>query len=190
MVSLGPIELGLVKRAGDSGYPVPADVRAVASRLEVADRARAAAFGAVAKVGVPFVVFDGTGNDDSIALDEIALALAPPPPIERRVTDVVSAVQPILRNAVAAAETRLLVIGGGFTGLWAAIDAKSTHPHLDVVIVEGDAVAHFEVVVPRAFQVAAVEEHRPAVGRQDGAAQATAEELRDAPVHATHPFDR
>lgn len=36
----------------------------------------------------------------------------------------------------------LLVIGGGFTGLWSAIEAKSTHPHLDVVIVEGDAVAH------------------------------------------------
>ena len=36
----------------------------------------------------------------------------------------------------------LLIIGGGFTGLWAAIEAKTTHPELDVVIVEGDAIAH------------------------------------------------
>jgi glycine/D-amino acid oxidase-like deaminating enzyme len=36
----------------------------------------------------------------------------------------------------------LLIIGGGFTGLWAAIEAKTTHSHLDVVLVEGDAIAH------------------------------------------------
>lgn len=36
----------------------------------------------------------------------------------------------------------VLVIGGGFTGLWSAIEVKTTHPHLDVVIVEGDAIAH------------------------------------------------
>lgn len=36
----------------------------------------------------------------------------------------------------------LLIIGAGFTGLWAAIEAKTTHPELDVVIVEGDAIAH------------------------------------------------
>ncbi len=35
----------------------------------------------------------------------------------------------------------LLVIGGGFTGLWAAIEAKQHNPNLDVVLVEGNAVA-------------------------------------------------
>lgn len=35
----------------------------------------------------------------------------------------------------------LLIIGGGFTGLWAAIEAKQHDPDLDVVLVEGNAVA-------------------------------------------------
>ncbi len=35
----------------------------------------------------------------------------------------------------------LLIIGGGFTGLWAAIEAKQHNPNLDVVLVEGNAVA-------------------------------------------------
>ena len=35
-----------------------------------------------------------------------------------------------------------MIIGAGFTGLWAAIDAKTTHPELDVVIIEGESVAH------------------------------------------------
>ena len=35
----------------------------------------------------------------------------------------------------------LLIVGGGFTGLWAAIEAKQHNSNLDVVLVEGDAVA-------------------------------------------------
>ena len=35
----------------------------------------------------------------------------------------------------------LLIVGGGFTGLWAAIEAKEHNPNLDVVLVEGNAVA-------------------------------------------------
>jgi len=36
----------------------------------------------------------------------------------------------------------LVIVGGGFTGLWAAIEAKQNDPSLDVVLVEGDAIAH------------------------------------------------
>jgi glycine/D-amino acid oxidase-like deaminating enzyme len=36
----------------------------------------------------------------------------------------------------------LLVIGGGLTGLWAAVRAKERHPELAVTLVEGQAVAH------------------------------------------------
>lgn len=36
----------------------------------------------------------------------------------------------------------LLIIGGGFTGLWAAIDAKQTNPELDVALVEGKWIAY------------------------------------------------
>lgn len=35
----------------------------------------------------------------------------------------------------------LVIVGGGFTGLWAAIDAKDFDPSLDVVIVEGNRIA-------------------------------------------------
>lgn len=35
----------------------------------------------------------------------------------------------------------LLVVGGGLTGLWAAIEAKATDPSADVVIVEGHEIA-------------------------------------------------
>lgn len=38
-------------------------------------------------------------------------------------------------------DTDLLVVGGGFTGLWAAIIAKERAPDRDVVVVEGDSVA-------------------------------------------------
>ena len=36
----------------------------------------------------------------------------------------------------------LLIIGGGFTGLWAAIEAKEHNPSLDVVLVEGKWIAY------------------------------------------------
>jgi glycine/D-amino acid oxidase-like deaminating enzyme len=36
----------------------------------------------------------------------------------------------------------LLVIGGGFTGLWAAVQAKELMPELDVVVIEANLVAH------------------------------------------------
>ncbi len=38
-------------------------------------------------------------------------------------------------------ETDLLIIGGGFTGLWAAVQAKERSPGRDVVLVEADAIA-------------------------------------------------
>lgn len=39
------------------------------------------------------------------------------------------------------AESDLLVVGGGFTGLWAALSAKERDPGRDVVLLEGDRVA-------------------------------------------------
>lgn len=36
----------------------------------------------------------------------------------------------------------LLIVGGGFTGLWAGIQAKEQNPGLDVVLIEADKVAH------------------------------------------------
>ena len=36
----------------------------------------------------------------------------------------------------------LLVVGGGFTGLWAAIEAKALHPALDVVLMESEQIAY------------------------------------------------
>ncbi|MEI6405824.1 MAG: FAD-dependent oxidoreductase [Actinomycetes bacterium] len=45
-------------------------------------------------------------------------------------------------RVVGALSADLLIVGGGFTGLWAAIDARTNHPDLDVVLVEGDAIAH------------------------------------------------
>jgi glycine/D-amino acid oxidase-like deaminating enzyme len=35
----------------------------------------------------------------------------------------------------------LVVVGGGYTGLWAALRARIEHPSLDVVLVERDQVA-------------------------------------------------
>lgn len=36
----------------------------------------------------------------------------------------------------------LLIVGGGFTGLWAAIQAKELMPELDVVLIEAGRIAH------------------------------------------------
>ena len=38
-------------------------------------------------------------------------------------------------------DTDLLIVGGGFTGLWAALQAKEQRPERDVVLIEADAVA-------------------------------------------------
>lgn len=38
--------------------------------------------------------------------------------------------------------TDLLVVGGGFTGLWAAILAKEQYPDLDVVVVDAKTIGH------------------------------------------------
>ena len=40
-----------------------------------------------------------------------------------------------------ATRTDLLVVGGGFTGLWAAIQAKEDDPSRDVVVIEADRLA-------------------------------------------------
>ncbi|NHV26579.1 FAD-binding oxidoreductase [Burkholderia sp. D-99] len=36
----------------------------------------------------------------------------------------------------------LLIVGGGFTGLWSAVQAKEQMPHLNVVLIEAGKVAH------------------------------------------------
>ncbi len=38
--------------------------------------------------------------------------------------------------------TDVLIIGGGFTGLWAAILAKEQYPHLDVTVVDAATIGH------------------------------------------------
>ncbi|MFM0209958.1 FAD-dependent oxidoreductase [Paraburkholderia sediminicola] len=43
---------------------------------------------------------------------------------------------------VGATEADLLIVGGGFTGLWAAVQAKELMPELDVVLIEANLVAH------------------------------------------------
>ena len=45
-------------------------------------------------------------------------------------------------NLIGAIETDLLIVGGGFTGLWTAIQAKQKNPERDVVIIEAQKVAH------------------------------------------------
>lgn len=46
--------------------------------------------------------------------------------------------QPSLTEEI---KTDLLIVGGGFTGLWAAIHAKEDEPERDVVIIEADSIA-------------------------------------------------
>ena len=43
---------------------------------------------------------------------------------------------------IANTDADLLVVGGGFTGLWTAICAKDRHPNKDVVLIEAKTVAH------------------------------------------------
>ena len=38
-------------------------------------------------------------------------------------------------------DTDLAIVGGGFTGLWAAVQAKEASPDRDVLLIEGDAIA-------------------------------------------------
>ncbi|WP_171466991.1 FAD-dependent oxidoreductase [Burkholderia glumae] len=52
-------------------------------------------------------------------------------------------IEPPAEAALAtAAQADLLVVGGGFTGLWAAIQAKEQMPELEVVLIEAGRVAH------------------------------------------------
>ena len=43
-------------------------------------------------------------------------------------------------SLVGAAEADLLIVGGGFTGLWTAIQARQDDPARDVVLLEGGRV--------------------------------------------------
>ena len=45
------------------------------------------------------------------------------------------------RSTPVLSETDVLVVGGGFTGLWAAVQAKEEEPDRDVVLLESDTVA-------------------------------------------------
>jgi glycine/D-amino acid oxidase-like deaminating enzyme len=46
------------------------------------------------------------------------------------------------RPLIGRGEADLVIVGGGFTGLWAAIQAKEADPGRDVVLVEATKVAH------------------------------------------------
>ncbi|GAA5524597.1 gamma-glutamylputrescine oxidoreductase [Microbulbifer aestuariivivens] len=46
--------------------------------------------------------------------------------------------EPALRGQTAC---ELLIVGGGFTGLWAAVQAKEAEPQRDVVLIEADSIA-------------------------------------------------
>jgi glycine/D-amino acid oxidase-like deaminating enzyme len=67
-----------------------------------------------------------------------ALADARPVPFW---TDRAERPEPRPRLTGTAARTELLVVGGGFTGLWAAIQAKEADPARDVVVIEAGRLA-------------------------------------------------
>ena len=46
------------------------------------------------------------------------------------------------RPLIGRSEADLIIVGGGFTGLWAAIQAKEADPGRDVVLIEAGKVAH------------------------------------------------
>lgn len=46
------------------------------------------------------------------------------------------------RELIGQTEADLVIVGGGFTGLWTAIQAKELMPHLDVVLIEAGKVAY------------------------------------------------
>ena len=46
------------------------------------------------------------------------------------------------RQLIGRTEADLVIVGGGFTGLWAAVQAKEADPGRDVVLVEADKVAY------------------------------------------------
>ena len=87
------------------------------------------------------------------------------------------------RRSTATRTTDLVVVGGGLSGLWAAIQAKEDEPARDVVLLEAQAVAHgatghsggFIVVVAYAWR----RQRAGAVSRGDaGARAARPRELR------------
>ena len=45
-------------------------------------------------------------------------------------------------NLIGRTEADVVIVGGGFTGLWAAIQAKEADPARDVLLVEGSKVAY------------------------------------------------
>jgi len=53
-------------------------------------------------------------------------------------TDAPTPEPPLIQNT----EADLIVIGGGFTGLWTAICAKDENPNADVVLLEADTIAY------------------------------------------------
>ncbi len=46
------------------------------------------------------------------------------------------------RELIGRTEADLVIVGGGFTGLWAAVQAKESDPKLDVVVLEAGKVAY------------------------------------------------
>ena len=48
----------------------------------------------------------------------------------------------VCHQLIGKSETDLLIVGGGFTGLWAAVQAKEQNPKRDVVLIEAGKVAY------------------------------------------------
>ncbi len=46
------------------------------------------------------------------------------------------------RELIGPTTADLVIVGGGFTGLWAAIQAKENDPKLDVVLIEAGKIAY------------------------------------------------
>jgi peptidoglycan/LPS O-acetylase OafA/YrhL len=115
VLTVGPIDAAIVRRASDAGFPANDDVTGLAARMRLGQDGLKAAVVATDALRVPMVLFDAapTVADYHAGLDEVAMELAPPLVVHHRLADLDAAVRSLVTasTAPAAEATRVLVLG-------------------------------------------------------------------------------
>lgn len=110
VLTLGPLDAGVVRREGDVGFPDTADVSELAARMDFAQSGLSDLLARLNSIGVPLVLFDAVPVSNAIGtgLSDLALAMRDGMTVHHHLRDLPSAVR---AAASPSSAVRVLVVG-------------------------------------------------------------------------------